>query len=282
MSLRLIISPAKRMRPVEGPPFAQTEPQFLSDAVSLARRLRSLSYVELRELWGCSERLAAENARRVRTLAEDMAADTGSLTAAVMAYDGIQYQHLRASVMDERQLSWLGEHLRIASGLYGLLRPFDGVVPYRLEMQARLAVDGARNLYQYWGGRPYDALCSGRDVDTIVNLASVEYARAMLPQHARGAPPHAQGTGPRVVTCLFGDIRTSDDRLVQHATEAKATRGTFVRWCAERGADSVVEMRDFDERGYALDERRSDDTTLAFTRAHSIHALSGSLCARRS
>lgn len=85
-----------------------------------------------------------------------------------------------------------------------------------------------------------------------------------------------------MVTCLFGDIRTSDDRLVQRATEAKATRGTFVRWCAERGVDSVVEMRDFDERGYALDERRSDDTTLAFTRAHSIHALSGSLCARRS
>ena len=100
------------------------------------------------------------------------------LTPAVLAYEGIQYQNLAPQVMTMEQLDYLQEHLRILSGLYGVVRPLDGVAPYRLEMQAKLAVDGARDLYAFWGGRLYEAL---EEDALIVNLASEEYAKAVRP-----------------------------------------------------------------------------------------------------
>ena len=147
------------------------------------------------------------------------------------------------------------EHLRILSGFYGMLRPLDGVVPYRLEMQARLAVDGARNLYEFWEDALYETLAA-EGCDAIVNVASVEYARAVT--------PWARPNGPQVTTCLFGVLR--DGRLRQPATEAKAARGTFVRWCAERGVRTVNELRDFRECGYELSAERSSDDSLVFVR----------------
>ena len=157
--------------------------------------------------------------------------------------------------MSERELTWLDEHLRILSGFYGILRPLDGVVPYRLEMQARLTVGDARDLYEFWGDALYAALADG-GCDLIVNAASVEYARAVTPWVRPG--------GPQVLTCLFGVMR--DGRLRQPATEAKAARGTFVRWCAERGVEDPAELRDFSERGYALSDALSTESTLVFSR----------------
>ena len=258
MALKLIISPAKKMRVTDGEPVARTRPLFSAEAKRLAEELASLSYEEAKALWKASDAISGPNFERLATLAGDIGGEPAALTAAVVAYDGIQYRHLAPQVMSERELAWLERSLRIVSGMYGILRPLDGVVPYRLEMQARLAVGGARDLYEFWDSRPYDALCSERDADAIVNLASVEYARAVL--------PHALPDGPPIVTCLFGSVRESDGRLVQRATEAKAARGTFVRWCAERQVDGVEELGSFAERGYALDEGRSDEGCLVFVR----------------
>jgi cytoplasmic iron level regulating protein YaaA (DUF328/UPF0246 family) len=258
MALKLIISPAKKMRVSDGEPAARTRPLFSAEAKRLAEELKGLSYEEAKALWKASDAISGANFERLETLADDIGGEVTALTAAVVAYDGIQYKHIAPEVMSDRELAWLGRSLRIVSGLYGILRPFDGVVPYRLEMGARLAVGGARDLYEFWDSRAYDALCSERDADAIVNLASVEYARAVL--------PHALPDGPKVVTCLFGSVRESDGRLVQRATEAKAARGTFVRWCAERQASEVGELGAFAERGYALDEARSDAATLVFVR----------------
>lgn len=250
MSLRFIISPAKKMRAQDMPPWPAHEPVFLERAADLMRAVQGLSRDEAQALWGCSDRLADLNYERFRTM--DLSRDT---TAAVVAYEGIQYTHLAPGVMSEEELAWLDEHLRILSGLYGMLRPLDGVVPYRLEMQARLAVDGARNLYEFWGDALYETLAA-EGCDAIVNVASVEYARAVT--------PWARPDGPQVTTCLFGVLR--DGRLRQPATEAKAARGTFVRWCAERGVRTVNELRDFRERGYELSAERSSDDSLVFVR----------------
>ncbi|MBP3885619.1 MAG: peroxide stress protein YaaA [Olsenella sp.] len=258
MALKLIISPAKKMRTVDGEPAATSRPIFLDEASRLADELGGLSYKQAKALWRTSDALTGENYDRTRTLSRDMQAEPAALTAAIVAYEGIQYKHIAPDVMDSRQLEWIGRSLRIVSGLYGLLRPFDGVTPYRLEMQAPLSVGGARNLYEYWDSRPYDALCSERDATAIVNLASVEYAKAVL--------PHALPDGPPVVTCIFGSVRQADGKLVQRATEAKAARGTFVRWCAERGVQEVQELSSFAERNYSFDEARSDDQTLVFVR----------------
>ena len=250
MSLRIIISPAKGMRAVDAPPWPVRMPALLGRAERLARAVGELSREEAQALWGCSDRLADLNYERFSHMDLE-----GASTAAAVAYEGIQYTHLAAAVMDERALGWLDAHLRILSGLYGILRPLDAVVPYRLEMQARLSVDGARNLYGFWGDAIYESL-AGEGCELIVNAASAEYARAVT--------PYVRPDGPKVLTCVFGVVR--DGRLRQPATEAKAARGTFVRWCAERGVEDAGELVGFRERGYALDEGRSGDGTLVFVR----------------
>ena len=249
MRLRIITSPAKKMRVVDAPPWPVRGPAFLPRSQRLVEELKALTRDEAQALWRCSDRLADLNYERVRTM--DLARGE---TAAVIAYEGIQYAHMAPEVMSEEELVWLDDHLRILSGLYGMLRPLDAVVPYRLEMQARLAAGGARDLYGFWGETLYETLA--RECDLIVNVASVEYARAVT--------PFAREDGPQVLTCLFCVLR--DGRPRQPATEAKAARGTFIRWCAERGIEEPDELRDFCERGYALDESRSVDDTLVFVR----------------
>lgn len=248
MSFVAIISPAKKMNVVDGEPRPTSVPRFLERTERLMRAVQALSYDEAKALWKCSDALALPNYERFAQM--DLARDT---SAAVAAYEGIQYQHLAARVMSDAQLAYLGEHLRILSGFYGVLRPFDGVVPYRLEMQARLATDGARDLYAFWGDALARALADD-GADTLVNLASMEYAKAVL--------PYAEAYGLRVVTCLFGTLR--EGRLVQRSTEAKAARGTFVRWCAERRVADVAEFPAFVERSYVLDSARSTERELVF------------------
>lgn len=250
--LGLIVSPAKKMNVVEGPPWASGTPRFLDDARRLASAVGALSYDEAKALWKCSDKLAELNYERFRDM--DLDRDT---TAAALAYEGIQYQHLAPQVLDEGALGWLDAHLRILSGLYGVLRPSDGVVPYRLEMQAKLKVGGHRDLYGFWGDRLARSLAE--EFSCVVNVASVEYARAVT--------PHLGTFGTTVLTCLFGDVRGG--RLVQRSTEAKAARGTFVRWCAETGVTRADELAAFCERGYTLDEGLSSADALVFVRERS-------------
>lgn len=250
--LGFIVSPAKKMNVVEGPPWPTSTPRFLDDATRLAAEVRALSYDEAKALWKCSDKLAVLNYGRFAHM--DLSRD---VTAAVLAYEGIQYQHLAPQVLDADALAWLDDHLRILSGMYGVLRPCDGVVPYRLEMQARLAVDGHHDLYGYWDDRLARSLAE--EFSCVVNVASVEYAKAVT--------PYLPGRGARVITCLFGDVR--EGRLVQRSTEAKAARGTFVRWCAEHAITRADRLATFSERGYALDESLSSPDTLVFVRERS-------------
>lgn len=227
-------------------------PRFVDDAARLAEAVRAHTLDEAKVLWQCSDALAELNFERFRTM--DVRA-AGALTPAVLAYEGIQYHHLAPSVMTARQLDYLQEHLRILSGFYGVLRPLDGVVPYRLEMQAKLAVGGARDLYGFWGDRLCRALAE--ETDLVVNLASVEYAKAVL--------PYAERCGVRVVTCLFGAI-DARSRLVQRSTAAKAARGSMVRWCAENDVRDPAGLRAFDQLGHAFDKERSTEECLVFVR----------------
>ena len=257
MALGLIVSPAKKMNVVEGPPYVTSMPQHLERTQELLARLQQLTYDEAKDLWRCSDRLAQVNYERLCHM--DLRHD---LTASVLAYEGIQYQHLAASVMDERSLAWLDQHLRILSGFYGVLRPGDGVTPYRLEMQARLAMPArsdrpaTSDLYGFWGDALARSLAA--EFDLVVNVASVEYAKAVA--------PYLSDLGTDTLTCLFGAVRPTDGKLLQRSTEAKAARGSFVRWCAEREVTSREELLSFGERGYRLDEERSEERTLVFVR----------------
>ena len=253
--MRLIVSPAKGMA-AEGPALLPLgEPAFLAEAERLVAALRAMAPAELQRLWKTSDALTEKALGALDAWTPDGCAP------AVLAYRGIQYTRMAPSVMTEDELSYLEEHLRILSGLYGVLRPFDAVAPYRLEMGARLVVDGAhgrcRDLYGFWGPRLARELFP-EGTGLLVNVASKEYARAVLPWLAPGV---------RCVTCLFGTVR-DDGRWVQRATAAKEARGTFVRWCAEQGVESEEELAAFDRGGYGLDADRSSDdgATLVFTR----------------
>lgn len=250
-----VVSPAKGM--IQAEPFDDglTTPIFVREAQQIREALLALGYEGCHTLWKCSDTLARLNWDRLHTM--DIAGNTHELSPAVLSYDGIQYRHLAAGVMNKKCLTWIDQHLRIISGMYGLLRPNDGVDLYRLEMQARLSVGDSHNLYDFWGTRILRQLALDK-VETVVNLASVEYARVLTCGSKKLSCP-------RLITCSFGTVR--DGRLVQRATEAKTARGTFVRWCAEQQISEIDELTRFSELGYSLVSELSDENHLVFAHA---------------
>lgn len=259
--MRFIVSPAKKMADASDSFDWHDLPAFLPQAKTLLGAMRKMDRAQLQALWKCSDALAELNFARVQAMDLE-----NGLTPALFSYEGIQYQNMAPSVMEQNALDYLQERLRILSGFYGVLRPFDGVTPYRLEMQAKLATDDARDLYSFWGDALFEALreddaAHGGSDCTIVNLASVEYSKAVEP-YARAAAK--AGEPVRFVTCLFGTVK--DGRLVQRSTEAKAARGSFVRWCAESAVDDVEGLRSFDVGGYRLETDLSAQDKLVFVR----------------
>lgn len=144
--MRIIISPAEKMN-VDTDTFAcQGLPVFIEKAETLKEYIKSLSYEEVKKLWGCNDKLAKLNYQRF----QEMDLKKG-LTPALISYEGIQYQYMAPEVFSEKEWAYVQEHLRILSGFYGALKPLDGVTPYRLEMQAKAALEGCSNLYAFWG-----------------------------------------------------------------------------------------------------------------------------------
>ncbi|MGN1024394.1 MAG: peroxide stress protein YaaA [Lachnospiraceae bacterium] len=246
--MRILLSPAKKMR-VDTDTFPVTGmPVFLDRAEVLRNWIAGLTAEEQKKLWAAGDAITAAS----RALFEKMDL-TRTLTPAILSYDGIQYTYLAPAVLEETSLSWLQEHVRILSGFYGVLRPFDGVVPYRLEMQAKGAPAGFRDLYDFWGDALYRAV-SGED-SVILNLASKEYARAVEP-YLR--------SGDRFVTCVFGE--PAGEKILQKGVYAKMARGEMVRYLAECGAKHPEEAKGFAQSGYHFDAARSTDTTYVFVR----------------
>ena len=171
--MRVILAPAKKMRTDDGLS-PQGRPLFPAETKEILAWLRTRTPAQLQTLWKCSVKLAEQNITRLETMNLE-----GELTPAVLAYDGIAYQHMAPGAFTDEQFAWVQEHLRILSAFYGVLRPLDGVTPYRLEMQAEADVDGSGNLYAYWGRKLYDAVRD--DSGVIINLASREYAQAVEP-----------------------------------------------------------------------------------------------------
>ena len=145
--MRIILSPAKKMRYDENGPAYWDLPVFLSDAEKIKASLKEKSFSELKALWACNDKIAEQNIERLSSM--DL---REKLSPAILSYDGIAYQYMAPTVFETEMLRYVQEHLRILSGFYGILKPMDGVTAYRLEMQAKLALCGAKNLYDYWGG----------------------------------------------------------------------------------------------------------------------------------
>ena len=246
--MKIIISPAKKMR-VDNDTFVPlSKPAFLDKTEKIKEALTKMELPVLQKLWECNDEIAELNFKRLRNMNLER-----NLTPAVFAYDGLQYQHIAPNVLDEAALDYLQKNLKILSGFYGILRAFDGVVPYRLEMQARLACDGYKNLYAFWNSMLYDELT--KDDGEVLNLASKEYSKAVEPFVKNGV---------RFVTCVFGTYVKG--KLKVKATEAKMARGEMVRLCAENNVQSVDEVKVYNVRGYVFNEELSSENEFVFVK----------------
>ena len=246
--MRIIIAPAKKMRSDPDSLAPAGLPDFLPETEVLCAALRSMDSAALQRLWRCNDRIAALNVRRLEEM--DL---WRNLTPAILAYEGIQYQYMAPGVFSQGEYDYVQTHLRILSGFYGLLRPFDGVTPYRLEMQAKLAVGGARDLYGFWGDRLARRLFA--ETDCILNLASKEYSLCV----SRFLEPSV-----RFVTCVFGQEK--DGKILEQGTQCKMARGEMVRYLAETGAETLEAVRGFDRLDYRFSPAHSDEETLVFLR----------------
>lgn len=246
--MKIIISPAKKMN-VNTDDFPVDKlPVFIDDTRILCETIQKLSYAEAKALWKCNDKLAKLNYERFAGMDLERA-----LTPALLSYEGLQYQHMMPVVFTSLAMDYVREHLRILSGFYGVLSPFDGVTPYRLEIQAALSVGGSGNLYEFWGDRLYRAVL---DEDrTILNLASKEYSKAV----EKYLQPE-----DRLITIVFGEL--AGGRVKQKGTLAKMARGEMVRYLAEGGITDLERLKDFAGMGYQFAEEYSTGTEWTFLR----------------
>ena len=246
--MRIIISPAKKMNVDTDSLPARDLPVFLAQTEELCRELQNKSPEELQKLWKCNGQIAALNVERLRQMELRR-----NLTPAVLAYEGIQYQYMAPNVLTNREFDYIQEHLRILSGFYGVLCPFDGVTPYRLEMQAKLKIREAKDLYSYWNNTLAEHIFS--ETNCIINLASKEYSICV----SKYLHP-----GIRFITCVFGEEK--DGKIIEKGTMCKMARGEMVRYMAEHQITKPEDICAFDRLDYVFDPERSDESTYVFVK----------------
>ncbi len=246
--MRIIISPAKKMREDTDSLAPSGLPDFLPETQRLLDALRQMDARALQKLWGCNDAIAALNLQRLERMDLER-----NLTPALLSYEGIQYQYMAPGVFESGQFAFLQEHLRILSGFYGILRPFDGVTPYRLEMQAKLRVGDCRDLYAVWGDKLARQLA--QETGLVINLASKEYSRAV--------EPHLPAS-VRMLTCVFGELQ--GEKVVEKGTICKMARGRMVRWLAEQGITQPEGLLAFQELGYRFSPAHSSENRLVYIR----------------
>ena len=247
----VVISPAKKLDMSVDARAPTTVPDFATDAATLAGVARDLTHDELRALMSISPALAELNAKRF--------ADFGKqpIKAAALAFAGDTYQGLEAPTLEEEEMAWAQNHPRILSGLYGVLRPMDGIEPYRLEMGSRLKTDKGRSLYEYWGTRLADALNAQADAtgsQLLVNCASQEYFGAV----DRGA------LAIPVITPVFKEIKDGRASIVSFF--AKKARGAMTRHIVQNRLSDMADLQGFSAGGYRYAADASDGETFVFTR----------------
>ena len=231
----VVLSPAKKMDMTEAAGVMPSTPQFAAEAHDLADVARGLSADELQKLMRISDSLARLNADRFAAFG------TMDRKPAALAFAGDTYQGLEAGSLDADEMDWAQDHLRILSGLYGLLRPLDAIEPYRLEMGSRLKTDRGRTLYDYWGDRIASALADQArrlGTGTLVNCASQEYF---------GAVDRA-ALGLRVVSPVFMEDKPGGPKIVSFY--AKKARGAMARFIIQRRLTDPATLSEFDTGGY--------------------------------
>ncbi|MCU9836336.1 peroxide stress protein YaaA [Ruegeria sp. WL0004] len=252
----VVISPAKRLDWAERD-IAATEPAFQDDAVRLAKTARNLTLGDLKKLMGLSDDLARLNRDRFRDFADAPGADV--TRPAALAFAGDTYQGFEAASLDPEEMDWAQQHLRILSGLYGLLRPLDAIQAYRLEMGSRLKTRRGTSLYDYWGdqlSKTLNAQAEEIGTDVLVNCASQEYFGAVDPKVLK----------LRVITPVFMEDKGGAPKIVSFY--AKKARGAMARYIVQRRLTDPQALSEFDSGGYQYNADLSERYKPVFLRPY--------------
>ena len=251
-----LLSPAKKMNMARAEKNAPvTQPRLLDDMNELAVVAKTQTAEDLKRLMHISDNLAAMNLERFQAFNIDNRSNAAK--AAGLAFDGDVYWGLEADSLSEAELSYSQDHLRILSGLYGVLRPMDAIQPYRLEMGTKMANSRGNTLYEFWGTRIADQLnidLADHVDTTVVNLASNEYFKAV----------DATALGRTVITAKFLNVKHGEARTLMYY--AKHARGSMARWIMENRVDRADGLKDFNANGYTLDASTSTASELVFSR----------------
>jgi len=257
----VVISPAKRLDWVERDADA-TRPLFQDDAVRLARTARNLTLGDLQKLMHISPDLARLARDRFRDFVD--APDADMTRPAALAFAGDTYLGLEAASLDPEELEWAQDHLRILSGLYGMLRPLDAIQPYRLEMGSRLKTRRGKSLYEYWRDQLAKALnAQGEQVGTsvLVNCASQEYFTAVAPKALK----------LKVVTPVFMEDKGNAPKIVSFF--AKRARGAMARFIIQNRLSDPEALTEFDTGGYVFNPDLSEPDRPVFLRPYSADVM---------
>lgn len=243
--MKIIISPAKKMRLSEDHDFSLLHPIFQSEHDELLNRLLNKNKDELLHLYQCSEKTLEPVWQNLQLQKEGVALPK---SPALLTYEGIAFQYMAPGVFSNEQWDYVNEHLRILSAMYGVLRPLDGIEPYRLEMQQKL--DGS--LYEFWGRKLVEQL----NDDIIINLASKEYSKAISAYQ-------------KLIDIRFFEF--DQGKYKEKGVYAKMARGAMVRWLAQNQIEDPLQLKQFDEMNYQFDPDASNDHLYVFVRREDDH-----------
>jgi len=250
-----VISPAKTLDFETKVPHERTLPIFQKEALQLIDVLTDKTEEDVQDLMSISEKLATLNVERYHNFTKKK--DPKRAKQAVFAFQGDVYQGLEAGEFNEKQVAFAQDHLRILSGLYGVLRPLDLIQPYRLEMGTQLNVNGSKNLYEFWNEKVAKQLkkdLKKQGDKVIINLASKEYFNAVDTKKLKA----------KIIDVDFKDYKNGEYKIISFY--AKKARGLMSRYIIDNEIDDVNDLKGFDYEGYYYDDNGSTDTTLAFKR----------------
>lgn len=253
-----VLSPAKALDTTQGPfSVKATQPALLDDAAVLMKTARRLKRADISRLMSLSDPLTDLNFERYQTMSLPISAKSGCVSA--FTFDGGVYKGLDARTLKKADLNWAQKHVGILSGMFGLLRPLDLMLPYRLEMGTKLENPRGKNLYAFWEEKILDEIrrhLKKQKSDVIVNLASNEYFKSVKAKRFEG----------RIVECVFEDWKTHKDEGKVLSFMAKRARGLMARYIIENRVTSVDGLRGFDAERYRIRNDRSTPERLVFSR----------------